>query len=158
VATVVTKLFQLAQPHVAVFGEKDYQQLIVIRQITRDLDLGVEVVGRPIVREADGLAMSSRNGYLSPDERRQARVLSRALGAAAGRLEAGERDAGALLAAARAVLAEAPLCAVDYAELRDARTLEAIDRVGRPAVLALAAFFGKTRLIDNQVLIPPPPG
>mgnify|MGYP001589000003 CR=1 FL=1 len=154
VATVVTKLFQLTRPHVAFFGEKDFQQLAVIRRLTADLDLGIEIVGRPIVREPDGLAMSSRNVYLSADEREQARALARSLEAAAVRVAAGERDAARLLAAARAELATAPTARVDYLELRDATDLAEVTRLedGRPAVLAMAVFIGKTRLIDNRVL------
>jgi pantoate--beta-alanine ligase len=152
VATVVSKLFHLVQPHVALFGEKDYQQLAVIRRMVRDLDLDVEIVGAPIVREPDGLAMSSRNAYLSPAEREQALALSRGLGAAAARFAAGERDAAALIAAARAPLEAAPLVRVDYVDLRDAETLEVVERVERKVVLAVAAFVGTTRLIDNRVL------
>jgi len=152
VATVVAKLFHLVQPHVAIFGEKDYQQLGVIRRMVADLDMDVEVVGMPIVREADGLAMSSRNVYLSPDERRRALSLSRALGAAEAAFAAGERDAARLVASATGAIADG--VRVDYIELRDAESLEAIEAVARPAVLAVAAFVGKTRLIDNRVLAP----
>jgi pantoate--beta-alanine ligase len=152
VATVVTKLFQLVRPHVALFGEKDYQQLAVIRRFTRDLDLGVEIAGMPIVREPDGLAMSSRNVYLSPEERAQALCLSRALAAAAQAHAAGERDPRALERVARDVIAGAPLARLDYAEVRDATDLHTIERVEGPIVLALAACFGSTRLIDNRVM------
>jgi len=154
VATVVTKLFNLTRPHVAFFGEKDYQQLAVIRRMTRDLDLGIEIVGVPIVREPDGLALSSRNVYLSPDERAQALALSRGLAAAEAACRAGERDAAALVAAARAPIDAAPLARIDYLELRDAAELTPVARVDRPAVLAMAVFFGKTRLIDNRILLP----
>ena len=152
VATVVTKLFQLTCPHVAVFGQKDFQQLAIIRRLVRDLDLGVEIVGMPIVREKDGLALSSRNAYLSAEERAQATALHRGLRAAEQHHRGGERAAAGLLAAARAEIAAAPLARIDYLELRDAETLAAIDQVERPAVLAVAAFFGTTRLIDNVVL------
>jgi pantoate--beta-alanine ligase len=152
VATVVTKLFHVVRPHVAIFGEKDYQQLAVIRRMTRDLDLGVEIVGVPIVREPDGLAMSSRNAYLSPSERTEALSLSRALDRAEAMVAAGERDAARIVEAARAVLAEAPSARIDYVELRDAETLAEIASLDRPAVLALAVFIGSTRLIDNRVL------
>ena len=152
VATVVTKLFQLTCPHVAVFGQKDFQQLAIIRRLVRDLDLGVEIVGMPIVRERDGLALSSRNAYLSPEERAQATALHRGLCAAAEHYRAGERAAASLLTAARAEIAAAPLARIDYLELRDAGSLAAVERVERPAVLAVAAFFGTTRLIDNVVL------
>lgn len=152
VATVVTKLFHLTQPHVAVFGEKDYQQLAIIRRMVRDLDLGIEIASVPIVREADGLALSSRNAYLSPAQRRSALSLSAGLAAAQAAFAAGERRAAALVAAARAPIAAAPDTRIDYVELRDADELTPLDEVTRPAVLAIAAFVGTTRLIDNRVL------
>ena len=152
VATVVAKLFHIVQPHVAVFGEKDYQQLAVIRRMVRDLDFGIEIVGGPIVRDRDGLAMSSRNAYLTSAERADALSLAGALAAAAERFAAGERDSARLVQAARAAIA--PTGRVDYVELRDADTLEEVARVSGPVVLALAVFFGKTRLIDNRVLSP----
>ena len=154
VATVVTKLFHAVQPHVAIFGEKDYQQLAVIRRMVADLDFGIEIVGVPIVREPDGLAMSSRNAYLSAGERAEALTLSRGLVAAATLHANGERGAPALIAAVQAELARAPSARIDYIELRDAETLDTVERVSRPAVLALAVFIGKTRLIDNRVLVP----
>ena len=152
VASVVSKLFHLTQPHVAVFGRKDYQQLTLIRRMVRDLDFGIEIVDVPIAREPDGLALSSRNAYLSPDQRAQATCLSRGLRAAEERFAAGERDPAALVAAARAPIEAAPLARIDYLELRDAETLDEIARADRPAVLAMAVFFGQTRLIDNTVL------
>ena len=148
VATVVCKLFNVVRPHVALFGEKDYQQLAVIRRMVADLDLSVEIVGMPIVREPDGLAMSSRNAYLSPEERRRALALSRGLVAARRRAESGERDASALVAAARAPL-EGQVDRIDYVELRDAATLAPVPRLEREGILLVAAFVGKTRLIDN---------
>ena len=154
VATVVCKLFQITRPHVAVFGEKDFQQLAIIRRMVRDLDLDVDVRGMPIVREADGLAMSSRNAYLVPEERAQATALSRGLAAAEALFRGGERRAVALVAAAREVVAAAPLARIDYVELRDADSLEALEEIARPAVLAMAVFFERTRLIDNRVLTP----
>jgi pantoate--beta-alanine ligase len=154
VATVVTKLFNLVRPHVAFFGEKDFQQLAIIRRVARDLDQGVEIVGVPIVREPDGLAMSSRNVYLSPAQRASALALSRGLADAAARFAAGERDPAALIAAARAPLAAEPAIRIDYVELRDAAELTEVARIERPAVLALAAFLDRTRLIDNRVLTP----
>lgn len=154
VATVVTKLFHLTHPHVALFGQKDFQQLAVIRRMTRDLDFGIEIVGMPIVREPDGLAMSSRNAYLSAGERAQATCLVRGLEAARALFAAGQRSADALVAAARRPVEEATLARIDYVELRDAATLAAITTVERPAVLAMAVFLGKTRLIDNTVLEP----
>lgn len=156
VATVVLKLFHVVQPHVALFGRKDYQQLQIIKRMTADLDLGVEIVGMPIVREPDGLALSSRNAYLSPDERHRALALSRALAAAREAFETpGERDAARLVDCARATLHLTPGVRLDYLELRDAETLAPlVGRVERPAVMAVAAFVGNTRLIDNQLLEP----
>jgi pantoate--beta-alanine ligase len=154
VATIVTKLFHLTKPHLAFFGEKDYQQLAVIRRMTRDLDFGIEIVGMPIVREPDGLAMSSRNVYLSPDERRQALALVRGLDAARAAVEAGERSAAAIVAACRAPIEAAADARIDYVELRDADELTPVGELVRPAVLALAVFIGKTRLLDNRVLRP----
>ena len=152
VATVVTKLFHITQPHIAVFGEKDYQQLAIIRRMVRDLDFGLEIASVPIVREADGVAMSSRNAYLSADQRISARSLSAGLAAAADAHARGERSAAALVAAARAPIEAAPGTRIDYVELRDADELTPITTVERPAVLAVAVFVGTTRLIDNRVL------
>jgi len=153
VALIVTKLFHITQPHLAVFGEKDYQQLAIIRRMVRDLDFGIEIVGVPIVREPDGLAMSSRNAYLSADDRRAALSLSRGLAGAEAAFRAGERDAATLVAAARAPMeAESARVRIDYAELRDATELTEVARADKPCVLALAAFLGTTRLIDNRVL------
>ncbi|MEZ4363914.1 MAG: pantoate--beta-alanine ligase [Kofleriaceae bacterium] len=154
VATVVTKLLHLARPHVAFFGQKDFQQLAVIRRMVRDLDFDVEIVGMPIVREPDGVAMSSRNAYLSAEERAQARCLQAGLRAARAAFDAGERDAAALLAHARAPIEGASLARIDYVELRDAAELTELTVVTRPAVLAMAVCFGKTRLLDNGVLAP----
>ncbi len=154
VATVVSKLFHLTKPHVAFFGEKDFQQLAVIRRMVADLDFGIEIVGVPIVREPDGLAMSSRNAYLSEEERVQALALSRGLARAQAAFAAGERSAARLVAEARAPIEQAPLARIDYVELRDAAELRSIERVERPAVLAMAVWVGKTRLLDNRVLAP----
>ena len=151
VATVVAKLLNLSRPHVAFFGEKDFQQLAVIRALVRDLDLGVEVVGMPIVREPDGLALSSRNAYLSPGERRRALALSRALARAAEAVRRGERDAGELRARARAEIERAP-ARVDYVEIVDPETLRPVDRAVPGSVMLVAAFVGTTRLIDNARL------
>jgi pantoate--beta-alanine ligase len=156
VATVVTKLFHATCPHVALFGQKDYQQLALIRRMVVDLDFGIAIVGMPIVREADGLAMSSRNAYLDAAQRAQATALFQGLCAARTRFAEGVRDAETLLASARQVIAGAPLIRVDYLELRDAETLAEVTEVDRPAVLAVAAFVGATRLIDNIVLATPP--
>ncbi|MBK8482536.1 MAG: pantoate--beta-alanine ligase [Proteobacteria bacterium] len=153
VCTVVTKLFNIVGPCVAVFGAKDYQQLAVIRRMVVDLDQPVTIVSGPIVREVDGLAMSSRNACLSAEERRQAPFLYAALQRAREVVGAGERDAAALLLVTRAALAGATLAAVDYVELRHAQTLAPLTQVLPGAtLLALAVTFGRTRLIDNAVL------
>jgi pantoate--beta-alanine ligase len=155
VATVVVKLFHLVQPHVALFGEKDFQQLQLIKRMVRDLDLPVDVVGLPIVREPDGLALSSRNAYLSADERVRALALQRGLCAARTLFQGGERDPARLVGAARAVLDGTPGVRLDYLELRDAETLAQVEGpVTRGSVLAVAAFVGTTRLIDNLQLVP----
>jgi pantoate--beta-alanine ligase len=155
VATVVLKLFHAVQPHVAIFGRKDYQQLQILRRMALDLDLGIEIVGMPIVREADGLAMSSRNAYLSPEERLSALALSRALTAASRAFEQGERDAGRIVECAGEALRSAAGVRLDYLELRDAESLAVLHGpVKRPAILAVAAFVGTTRLIDNQLFDP----
>jgi pantoate--beta-alanine ligase len=154
VATVVTKLFNLTQPHVAFFGEKDFQQLAVIRRMVRDLDQGVEIVGMPIVREADGLAMSSRNAYLSAEQRKEALALSAGLAAVETAFKAGVRDAATLVAGARELIAAQPSARIDYIELRDAEELTPIETITRPAVMAMAVFMGTTRLIDNRVFRP----
>lgn len=154
VATVVTKLFHIVEPDVAVFGRKDFQQLRVIERMVRDLDFGLEIVPMPIVREPDGLAMSSRNVRLAPDERRRALAIPAALEEAERRLAAGESDAASL----RKTVAERIATAggrVDYVELVDAARLTPLDRVDLPAVLAVAAHFGSVRLIDNRELTPP---
>jgi pantoate--beta-alanine ligase len=155
VATVVLKLFNAVQPHVALFGAKDYQQLQIIKRMVRDLDLAIEVIGLPIVREPDGLAMSSRNAYLSIQERQSALSLSRGLRAAHDAFATGERSAPVLVQVARAELEAATGVRLDYLELRDAESLRLLDgQIMRPAVLAVAAFVGSTRLIDNQLLAP----
>lgn len=154
VATIVSKLFHLTNPHLAVFGEKDYQQLAIIRRMVRDLDFGIEILGVPIVREADGLALSSRNAYLSADQRTTALSLSKGLAAAEAAVTAGERDAAKIVAAARALIEAEPGARIDYVELRDADELSSVTTLSRPAVLAMAVFVGATRLIDNRVLRP----
>jgi pantoate--beta-alanine ligase len=148
VATIVAKLFNLTLPHAAVFGEKDFQQLAVIRAMVRDLSFGIDVVGMPIVREPDGLALSSRNAYLSPDERGRALSLSRALFDARDAAGRGERDAESLRARAREGLAAAGV-RVDYVELVDPERLEPVTRAEPGTRMLVAAFVGKTRLIDN---------
>mgnify|MGYP005841040081 CR=1 FL=1 len=152
VCTVVARLFHLVQPDLAVFGEKDAQQLRVIRRMTRDLGFPVEIIAGPIVREPDGLAMSSRNRYLSAEERRQALCLKRALDAAVARHAAGERDAEVLRETLRSAIAAEPGVRLDYAEIVDDETLESVARCDRPCLAALAVFIGRTRLIDNTRL------
>ena len=151
VATVVLKLLHLSLPDVALFGEKDWQQLQVVRTMVRDLDLDVEIRGMPIVREPDGLALSSRNAYLSPEERSRALALSRALFGARDRAARGERDAGALRAEARRVLDAAGL-RVDYVEIVHPETLRPVERAEPGSRMLVAAFAGTTRLIDNLAL------
>jgi pantoate--beta-alanine ligase len=152
VATVVAKLLMIGKPHVAVFGEKDFQQLAVIRRMARDLNIDVEIVGAPIVREADGLAMSSRNKYLQGDDRTAALCLSRGLSRARELFAAGERDAAALAAAARAAIEAEGRAKFEYAEARDPETLLPLDgRVDRATIL-VAARVGPARLIDNITL------
>ena len=154
VTTVVAKLFNIVKPHIALFGAKDYQQLCAVRQMVRDLNFDVEIVSMPTVREPDGLAMSSRNSYLAPAQRAVALSLSRALEAARQARNRGERDAQALVQAARAELAREDGVVVEYIECRDAGNLEEITSLSAPAVIAIAARVGPTRLIDNTVLEP----
>ncbi len=152
VATVVAILFDLVGADRAYFGQKDAQQVMVIRQMARDLAIPTEVIACPTVREPDGLALSSRNVHLSPDERAAAPVVRRALLAARGRWEAGERSGDRLRKAMLEALAEEPLARPDYVSVADGLTLVELDRVGGPALLSLAVRFGETRLIDNEVL------
>ena len=151
VTTVVAKLFNLTLPHAALFGEKDFQQLAVIRTMVRDLSFGVEIVGMPIVREPDGLALSSRNAYLSADERVRALALSRALFAARDAARRGERDAAELGARAREALVAAG-ARVDYVEVVDPETLAPVAVAAPGSRMLAAAFVGRTRLIDNVQL------
>jgi len=152
VTTVVLKLLEIVQPHFAYFGRKDAQQARLVRQMVCDLNLDTEIVVRPIVREADGLAMSSRNAYLNRDERRAATVLHRALDAVRREITRGERDAQHLQAAMRQVLDAEPLASADYAEIVDAETLEPVTRLRRSCLVLLAVFVGTTRLIDNLLI------
>ena len=152
VATVVTKLFNIVRPDVALFGCKDFQQLAVIRRMTADLNLPIEIVGMPIVRETDGLAMSSRNAYLSPLERQSALCLSRAVKRARELFAAGERSVTALAGETRAVIEQEAAAAIDYVEFRDGATLHELEVADAGTLLALAVKIGQTRLIDNTVL------
>ena len=149
VATVVTKLFNITEADVAYFGQKDAQQVAVIRQMVADLNTNVKIVAVPIVREADGLALSSRNHFLNATERQAALVLSRSLRLAEKMLQAGERDAATLLAAMNDCLSQEPLAVIDYVEIVDTQTLLALPRIEGAALIAMAVRFGKTRLIDN---------
>jgi pantoate--beta-alanine ligase len=152
VTTVVAKLFSIVGRCEAFFGRKDFQQLAVIQQMTRDLNLPVEVHGCPLVREPDGVAMSSRNAYLDADDRRAARVLSESLRAVGDAAMAGERDGRVLEGLVRDLVHREPLVALEYAEVRDARTLEPCEELDGAVVLAVAASVGRARLIDNVVL------
>jgi pantoate--beta-alanine ligase len=149
VCTVVAKLFNILGPDAAVFGEKDFQQLVIIRRMVRDLNFPVEIIGAPTVREPDGLACSSRNEYLSADERAEAPALQRALQEARRLFVGGERSADLLLAAARKIIATASLARIDYLDLVHADTLQPVTHAGDDSLVVAAAFFGKTRLIDN---------
>jgi pantoate--beta-alanine ligase len=154
VATVVAKLFNIVRPHVAVFGEKDYQQLQLIRRLVRDLNFAIEIVGHPIVREGDGLAVSSRNIYLSSEERQAALCLSRSLRRAACMVHQGESRGRVITEAVHAGIEAEPLVRVEYVTLCDSVTLEPVAEIRKSALLALAVRIGKTRLIDNQILKP----
>jgi pantoate--beta-alanine ligase len=138
-------------PHVAIFGEKDYQQLITIQQMVRDLHLSVEVVGMPTIRESDGLAMSSRNLYLYPEERKAALALCRSLQKAKELLQKGERKADRILQEVEAILQSEPLISIDYVQICDAKTLQEVKQIERDVVVALATYLGETRLIDNLI-------
>jgi pantoate--beta-alanine ligase len=153
VTTVVCKLFTIVQPHIALFGRKDFQQLAVLRRMTEDLNLPVEIVGMPIVREADGLAMSSRNSYLSTGERRQALALSDAIGLVRVAVRQGERSAAALLDLVARRLGQEPDARIDYVRICHDESLEDVAAVDRHAVLLLAVRIGRTRLIDNSYLV-----
>ena len=151
VTTVCTKLFHIVKPHVTVFGRKDFQQYVTIKRMVRDLNMDIEVIGMQTTREADGLAMSSRNVYLKPQERESALSLSRSLRLAKGRYEKGERDTGVILSEVRKFIADHPYTEIDYVRVCDTATMSDISRIEGEAVLALAVRVGKTRLIDNHV-------
>ena len=151
VCTVVNKLFNIAMPDRAYFGQKDAQQLAVIRRMVRDLNMNLEIIGCPIIREADGLAKSSRNTYLSAEERQAALVLSRAVKAGQAMVQAGEKDGEKVLAEMRRIISEEPLARIDHVEMVKWDTIEIHHRVDCPVLAAIAVFIGKTRLIDNFI-------
>lgn len=151
VATVCAKLFNIVKPHVAIFGKKDFQQLVTIKRMVQDLNMDLEIIGMPIVREADGLAMSSRNVYLKEKERNSALSLSRSLMIAKKMYESGIKDASLILSEVRKFIEGHPYAAIDYVKVCDTTTLRDIDRADENAVLALAVKVNKTRLIDNYV-------
>ena len=151
VCTVVSKLFNIVTPDRAYFGQKDAQQLAVIRHMVSDLNFGIEIVGCPIIREEDGLAKSSRNTYLSPEERKAALVLSRSLKLGKKLIEDGEKDAKKVIAAIRGEIEKEPLAKIDYVEIVDWNTLEPVDSTEGEILTAMAVYIGKTRLIDNFI-------
>jgi len=152
VATVVLKLFNIVQPHRAYFGQKDAQQCAVVRQLVRDLNLGVEIVVCPIVREPDGLAMSSRNAYLDPDERQAARVLYESLCRARELMQGGERRAQVIAGEMRRLIAQEPRARLDYVAVVDAETLQPVDQVRGRVLVPLAVWIGRARLLDNLLV------
>jgi pantoate--beta-alanine ligase len=154
VATVVAKLFEIVRPDRAFFGQKDAAQVAVLRRMVRDLDMDVELVVCPIVRERDGLAMSSRNVYLNADQRKQALILNRSLMRVQHAADAGERDVTKLIEIGKSVIAEEPAARLDYFAIVDSDTLEPLNDASRPALVAVAAYVGTTRLIDNLLLVP----
>ncbi len=153
VTTVVTKLFTIVMPHVALFGRKDFQQLAVIRRMTEDLNLPVEIIGMPIIRENDGLAMSSRNVYLSEEERHQSLALVETLRNSVAAVAAGEKSANRILDRAEAILSAQKDLIIDYVKICNADTFEEVDAIDESSVMLLAAKVGKTRLIDNSYLM-----
>jgi len=154
VATVVLKLFNILQPDIAVFGEKDYQQLKVIQRMVQDLNLDVKIISHPTVREEDGLAMSSRNTYLSPEERKSAIALYKALNLAEDLINQGERRVATLKEKLKEFIESFPYTKVQYIEFVHPETLKEVERVDEPTLLALAMFVGKARLIDNKIIVP----
>jgi pantoate--beta-alanine ligase len=152
VATVVAKLFNVVRPNKAYFGQKDAQQLLVIKKMVSDLDMGIEVMAVPTVREPDGLAMSSRNTYLSAEERKQAKVLYQSLKLAQKLYADGEKDAKAIRGQMTALIGQQPLAKIEYISIADAETLDELDELKPPALVSMAVRFGKTRLIDNVVV------
>jgi len=154
VATVVTKLFNIVKPHVTIFGQKDYQQLTVIRQMVRDLNFDIKVVGAPTVREPDGLAMSSRNTYLTPDQRMSALSLKTSLKKAQTLVENGLQDAAKVIDTSAKLIRSHPETEIDYITICDPETLDDMKSIDKPALMALAVKIGKARLIDNMILNP----
>ncbi|MGD0509032.1 MAG: pantoate--beta-alanine ligase [Terriglobales bacterium] len=152
VTTIVAKLFHIVEPDTAFFGQKDAAQVAVIRRLVQDLNFPVEVVACPIVRESNGLAMSSRNAYLNREERRRALVLQQSLQKARQQFQAGERSSAALISAAKEILAREPQVRLDYFEVVDPDTLDPVERISQKTLVAVAAYVGSTRLIDNLVL------
>jgi len=152
VTTVVAKLFNIVKPHIAIFGEKDFQQLVVIRRMVEDLNMGVEIIGMPILREQGGLAMSSRNQHLTPDQRKAALSLNHSLQKAFQLFRSGERNPRRIIDAVKRVIEVEGEVTIDYVEIRDAKTLEEIEIIEEQAIIALAAKVGKVRLIDNVIL------
>ncbi|RLB28329.1 MAG: pantoate--beta-alanine ligase [Deltaproteobacteria bacterium] len=152
VTVVVAKLFNITKPHLAIFGEKDYQQLIVIKQMVRDLNMDIEIIGVPTVREKDGLAMSSRNNYLSPEERLSALSLKKGLDFAKKMVAEGERDSAKIKNAVRELILSHPFTEIDYITICDPEKLTDMENIDRPSLLALAVRVGKTRLIDNIIV------
>jgi pantoate--beta-alanine ligase len=154
VTTVVTKLFNIVKPHTSIFGEKDFQQLVTIRRMVMDLNMDIEIIGHPIVREQDGVAMSSRNAYLTPEQRRKAVRLNHSLREAHALVQGGERTGAIILKKVREVIAEGDDVRIDYARLCDPANLQEVSRITGPTLLALAVHVGVARLIDNSVLNP----
>ena len=152
VATVVTKLFNIVRPHIAIFGQKDYQQLVVIRRMVRDLNFDIKIVGFPTVREPNGLAMSSRNTYLTPEQRINALSLYKSLNQSKKLVESGIKDAKRIIDTAYTLIKSHPETAIDYIAICDPETLADMETIDRPALMALAVNVGKTRLIDNMIL------
>jgi len=152
VTTVVAKLFNIVKPHVAIFGEKDYQQLVTIRQMTRDLNFDIEIIGMPTIREEDGLAMSSRNKYLSPEERKQALCLFNALNQVEKLFRGGEKNSKKLIDRAATIIRVQSAADIDYVKVCHPETIEDLEWIDDRALMALAVKIGKTRLIDNLVL------
>jgi pantoate--beta-alanine ligase len=152
VTTVVAKLFNITRPHVAIFGEKDYQQLVVVRRMVTDLNMAIEIVGVPTVREHDGLAMSSRNSYLTPEERESALSLKKGMDMASAMVEKGEKESAKIIGAVRELILSHPFTEIDYVTICNRENLIDIETVEEPALLALAVKVGRARLIDNRIL------